>query len=59
MAVIKSLEALKRSVDIEIYSDSSYVINGMTEWMPGWIRRGWKRKGGVLENIDLWKRLAE
>ncbi len=59
IAVIKALEALKRPVDVELFSDSNYVIKGMTEWLPSWQSRGWKRKGGQLENVDLWKRLAE
>lgn len=58
-AVIKALEALTRPVKVEIYSDSSYVVRGMNEWLPNWIRKGWKRSKGTLENVDLWKQLAE
>jgi len=57
-AVIRALEALNKTLEVEIYSDSSYVIKGMTEWLPNWRRRGWKRSHGKLENIDLWQRLA-
>lgn len=36
-------------------SDSQYLVKGMTEWAHGWIARGWKRKEGEIENLDLWK----
>lgn len=58
-AAIKALEALKRSSRIEIVTDSTYVVRGMTEWLHGWRRRGWRRAGGELENRDLWQRLYE
>jgi len=56
-AAIKALETLKRSVPVELYSDSSYLVKGMNEWMKNWIKRGWKRKSGDVVNIDLWKKL--
>jgi ribonuclease HI len=40
-------------------SDSQYLVKGMNEWVPGWIRRGWRRKAGVLENVDLWREAVE
>ena len=40
-------------------SDSQYLIKGMTEWVNGWEARGWKRKGGVLENQELWQKLLQ
>jgi ribonuclease HI len=40
-------------------SDSQYLIKGMTEWVPGWIARGWRRKGGPIENLALWKEAVE
>lgn len=58
-AVIRALEALKRPVEIELYTDSTYVLKGMTEWLPNWKKRGWKRAGGALLNADLWRRLDE
>jgi len=58
MAVIEALTALKRSCQVEVFSDSSYVIKGMTEWLPNWQRRNWQRKSGKLENIELWQKLA-
>ena len=36
-------------------SDSEYLVRGVREWLPGWVARGWKRKGGEIENLDLWK----
>jgi ribonuclease HI len=38
-------------------SDSEYLVRGVREWLPGWVGRGWKRKGGEIENLDLWKAL--
>ena len=38
-------------------SDSQYLVRGVREWMPGWEARGWSRKGGPIENLELWKRL--
>jgi len=57
MAAIKALEALKYPVEIEIRTDSAYLVKGMTEWLPHWKRRGWRRQTGPLENRDLWERL--
>jgi len=56
-AVIVALESLSRSCSIELYTDSEYVKKGITEWMPGWKKKNWKRKGGSLKNVDLWKAL--
>lgn len=42
--------------EVEVISDSQYVIKGVTEWMPGWKKRGWKNSANkVVENLDLWK----
>lgn len=59
-AAITALEALKRPCDVVLTTDSQYLVKGMTEWLPGWVRRGWKnsRKEEVL-NRDLWERLLE
>jgi ribonuclease HI len=57
-AVIFALEALKRPCDIQIYTDSSYVQKGMTEWISGWKSRGWRTSDKKpVKNDDLWKRL--
>ena len=56
-AAIQALQALNRSCRVDIYTDSQYLRKGITEWLPGWRRRGWRRKGGALANIDLWQTL--
>ncbi len=56
MAAIMALESLKRRCKATLYTDSQYVQKGVTEWMPGWKARGWKKKGG-LKNVELWQRL--
>jgi ribonuclease HI len=38
-------------------SDSQYLVKGMREWVPGWVSRGWRRKEGPIENLELWKAL--
>ncbi|HEX3127938.1 MAG TPA: ribonuclease HI [Thermoanaerobaculia bacterium] len=58
-AAIRALEALKRRCRVRLYTDSQYLRKGITEWLPGWVQRGWKRKDGELQNEDLWRRLAE
>ncbi len=61
MGVIAGLEALNRPCDVEVHSDSQYVIKAFNEhWIDGWIKRGWKKadKKPVL-NEDLWKRLLK
>lgn len=40
-------------------SDSRYLIDGMTSWVYDWMRRGWRRKTGTIENLELWKELVE
>jgi ribonuclease HI len=57
-AAIAGLEALKQPCTVVLTSDSQYLVKGMTEWLKGWIRRGWRnsKKEEVL-NRDLWERL--
>lgn len=57
-AVIEALRALKRPCHLRITTDSNYVLKGMTQWLPGWIRRNWinSQKKPVL-NRDLWEEL--
>ena len=57
MAVIMALRTISASIPVVINSDSEYVKKGITEWMPDWKKRGWKRKGGTLANLDLWQEL--
>lgn len=56
---ILGLAALNRPCDVVFTSDSQYLVKGMTEWIHGWAERGWRRKKGRIENLRLWKRLAE
>ena len=42
-----------------VVSDSEYLVRGMREWVPGWVARGWKRKGGPIENLELWQALVK
>ena len=57
-AVIKALEALKMPCHVSLYTDSKYVIQGITEWMEGWKARGWKTAGkDPVKNIDLWHKI--
>ena len=58
-AAIRALEALTRRCQVRLFTDSQYLRKGITQWLPGWIARGWKRKDGELQNEDLWRRLAE
>ncbi len=59
-AAITALENLKRPCRVVVTTDSQYLVKGMTEWIAGWARSGWKnsRKEAVL-NRDLWERLLE
>lgn len=59
MAVIAGLEALKRPCDVDLYSDSKYVIDAFNQhWIDSWVLKGWKRgKNEKVKNVDLWKRL--
>jgi len=57
MAALEALRQLKRASKVTIYTDSTYLMQGATEWMPNWKARGWKRKGGKLLNLELWQAL--
>ena len=58
-AAIVALEALKRPCLVIVTSDSQYLVKGMTEWVHGWAGRGWRRSGGEIENLPLWKELVD
>lgn len=60
LAAIIALEHMdKKGVPYTIHTDSKYVMNGMKSWLPGWIKKNWKRKGNKpVLNQDLWKRLV-
>ena len=58
LAAIRALEHLSRPCDITLYTDSSYVKNGITQWIHGWKRRGWKKADNKpVLNADLWRKL--
>jgi len=58
MAAIAALEALKRPAKVKLHTDSQYLRNGITEWLPNWKRRGWKTADKKpVKNADLWQRL--
>lgn len=60
MAAISALEALKRPCVIDIYTDSSYVRDGITKWIFGWQKRGWKTADKKpVKNVELWQRLLK
>jgi ribonuclease HI len=58
-AAIAALQALKRTCQVDLFTDSEYLRRGITEWLPAWRKRGWKRKGGALANLDLWRALDD
>ena len=55
MGVIEGLAALKEPCNVEVISDSSYVVKGINEWLGSWIKRDFKK----VKNPDLWKRYIE
>ena len=58
MAAIQALESLTRPCLVQLNSDSSYVLKGITDWMPNWKKRGWKTAARTpVKNEDLWRRL--
>ena len=60
MAAISALEALKRPCVVNIYTDSSYVRDGITKWIFGWQKRGWKTADKKpVKNVELWQRLLK
>jgi len=58
MAAIRALESLKRDVTARLYTDSNYLRQGITEWLPKWKRNGWKTSDKKpVKNKELWERL--
>jgi ribonuclease HI len=59
-AVIEGLRGLTRSCDIELHTDSKYVMQGVNEWLSNWKRNGWKTAARKpVKNIDLWQQLDD
>lgn len=65
MALRSAIEALRllsakgQRFSVVFTSDSRYLVDGMTAWVYDWMRRGWKRKGGPIENLELWQSLVD
>jgi ribonuclease HI len=61
LAVIEGLKALKKSCEVQLYSDSKYVLQGIESWMAGWKKNGWMRSEGgrrkPVKNVELWQAL--
>ena len=57
VAALQALQALKQPFQVAFFTDSEYLKKGITEWMPVWRKRQWRRKGGALANVDLWQQL--
>lgn len=61
-SVIDTLQALSRkgnSLSVHFTTDSRYIVDGMTTWVRGWMARGWRRKEGAVENLELWQAAVE
>lgn len=59
-AAVEALSNIDKSFKVKIYTDSQYLINGITKWVNGWMRNDWRTKvGGEVLNKDLWQKLIE
>ncbi len=57
-AVIRALESLRRRCEVDLYTDSQYVKNGISTWIHGWKRNGWKTSDRkAVKNVELWREL--
>jgi len=57
-AAIQALESLTRPCEVSLFTDSVYVSKGISEWLPNWVKRGWKTASKEpVKNVDLWQRL--
>ena len=60
MAAIQGLEALSKPCEVTLYTDSKYVMQGITEWIINWKAKGWKTAARKpVKNVDLWQRLDQ
>ncbi len=60
LSVIEGLEALAGPSRVDLYSDSQYVVKGLSEWMDQWKAKGWRRPGRArVKNLELWQKLDE
>lgn len=58
-AALNAIKTIPKNKEIVIFTDSQYLKNGIEKWIENWKMRHWKRKGGVLANVDLWKQLSD
>jgi ribonuclease HI len=56
--VLELLAAKGSRMNVLLVSDSEYLVKGIRQWVPGWVARGWTRRGGPIENLALWQELA-
>jgi ribonuclease HI len=60
MAAIIAIETLKRAARVRVHTDSMYLKDGITKWLPSWKKRGWKTADKKpVKNVDLWQRLEK
>lgn len=59
IAVLQLLSRREKRLRVLLVSDSEYLVKGIREWVPGWVARGWRRKGGPIENLHLWQALVQ
>jgi ribonuclease HI len=59
VAALQLLAGKGKRLSALLVSDSEYLVKGMREWVPGWMARGWTRKGGTIENLELWRLLMD
>ncbi len=59
IAALQLLAGKGKRLKVVLVSDSQYLVKGMREWVPGWMARGWTRKGGAIENLELWRVLVD
>ena len=59
IATLEWIRRQWRGANVRYVSDSEYLVKGIREWVPGWKARGWKRKGGPVENLELWQKLDQ
>jgi ribonuclease HI len=57
-SAIEGLRLLRRPCRVVFTSDSQYLVRGMRQWIHGWMRRGWRRRDGPVENVELWQELV-
>jgi ribonuclease HI len=59
IAALQLLAQKEKRLRVLLISDSEYLVKGVREWAPGWMARGWKRKAGPIENLELWQALMK